>query len=237
MSDPEPDAHNENMHNDAKRHPTLAANETGHDYIVADLHGHRSRLDQALEDIGFDPTRDRLLSVGDLIDRGPESPECIALLNEPWFWAVRGNHEQMLIDAVKSKESMAWSRWLMNGGNWALEQNDDDLADWAEQIDALPFTLTVEHPKGRFGLCHAQYRLPHWEDRFKGVEEDEMDWIWGRSRLKRQETDPVAGIDWVFHGHTIVDDITLLGNSVFLDCGAFAGGPLVLTAVDDWLKR
>lgn len=219
------------------RHPILPANERGRDFIVADLHGHRSRLDRALEEVRFDGDRDRLLSVGDLIDRGPQNLECLDLLDERWFWAVRGNHEQMLIDAVLSQASMAWSRWLMNGGNWALQQDEGELERWGHRLDELPLTLTVEHAKGRIGICHAQYRLPHWNDRVNGQEADIMDWIWGRSRLQQWDDREIPGVDWVFHGHTIVADITRLGNCVFLDCGAFAGGPLVLTPVDDWMTH
>lgn len=223
------------MSSQASRHPSLAANHDGRDFIVADLHGHRTRLDEALAQRSFDPERDRLLSVGDLVDRGPDNADCLALLDEPWFHVVRGNHEQMLIDAVEGQDSLAWSRWLMNGGNWALNMGEAELAGWAERLAALPHTLTLEHPEGRIGICHAQYRLAHWDDRFDAGPADFMDWIWGRSRLTARDSRPVAGVDWIFHGHTILRAVTCLGNSVFLDRGAYNGGPLVLVSVDDWL--
>jgi len=220
-----------------QRHPTLPANTLGRDFVVADLHGHRRRLDQALEEHHFDPSQDRLLSVGDLIDRGPDSPGCLDLLNEPWFWAVRGNHEQMMVDAVTTDEAQAWSRWLMNGGNWALEQPEHELSRWARQIDTLPMTLTIKHPLGTVGLCHAQYRLPHWNDRLRDSEMDVQDWLWGRSRVYRAEPAAIQGVDWVFHGHTIIPRVTALGNAVFLDRGAFTGGPLVVLCLDEWMNN
>ena len=152
-----------------ERHLNLPANNLGRDFILADLHGHRALLEDRLADLNFDTRRDRLFSVGDLIDRGPDSPASLALLEESWFFAVRGNHEQMLIDAVHSQKSMAWSRWLMNGGDWALHLDEEQLARWAERLDALPLTLTLELDDKRLGLCHAQYRLRHWDDRFSGA--------------------------------------------------------------------
>ena len=48
-------------------------NTTGRDLIVGDIHGCFGRLANALTLIDFDPARDRLFSVGDLVDRGPDS--------------------------------------------------------------------------------------------------------------------------------------------------------------------
>lgn len=48
----------------------------------------------------FDPWQDLLVSVGDVIDRGPDSLRCLKLLRKSWIVAVRGNHEQMGLDAL-----------------------------------------------------------------------------------------------------------------------------------------
>jgi serine/threonine protein phosphatase 1 len=48
-------------------------NTAGRDLIVGDIHGCFARLQVALDELGFDPERDRLFSVGDLVDRGPDS--------------------------------------------------------------------------------------------------------------------------------------------------------------------
>ncbi|EOV9087845.1 metallophosphoesterase [Pseudomonas aeruginosa] len=45
----------------------------------------------------FSPTHDRLFVVGDLIDRGPGSHRCARFLAQPYVHAVRGNHEDMLL--------------------------------------------------------------------------------------------------------------------------------------------
>ena len=45
-------------------------NADGRDFVVGDLHGMYAVLERALESVGFAPDRDRLFSVGDLIDPG-----------------------------------------------------------------------------------------------------------------------------------------------------------------------
>src|SRR5258706_5182448 len=79
-----------------KRCLRLPRNAAGRDLVVGDLHGHRSLLEHELDKLAFDPGRDRVLSVGDLIDRGPQSLGTLSLIDEPWFHAVLGNHELML---------------------------------------------------------------------------------------------------------------------------------------------
>lgn len=54
-------------------------------WLVGDLHGCFARLMEALRGRRFDPYQDLLLSVGDLIDRGPQSAECLDLLRYRWF--------------------------------------------------------------------------------------------------------------------------------------------------------
>ncbi len=65
-----------------------------HVWVVGDIHGCFSMLMKRLRECQFDPQQDLLVSVGDLIDRGPDSLGCLALLRESWMTAVRGNHEQ-----------------------------------------------------------------------------------------------------------------------------------------------
>ncbi len=76
----------------------LQKNNKGRDIVVGDIHGMYNHLQQALKLLGFDPEQgDRLISVGDLIDRGNKNLECLSLLDEEWFHMVIGNHEQFAL--------------------------------------------------------------------------------------------------------------------------------------------
>jgi len=68
----------------------FARNPLGRDLAVGDIHGYFSQLEQALDQAGFDPVRDRLFSVGDLTDRGPDCPQALEWLARPWFHPVCG---------------------------------------------------------------------------------------------------------------------------------------------------
>jgi hypothetical protein len=53
----------------------LPANTAGRDFVCGDIHGCFDELDAALAKLQFDPAVDRLISVGDLVDRGPRSAD------------------------------------------------------------------------------------------------------------------------------------------------------------------
>ena len=74
----------------------LPLNTLGKDYVIGDLHGCYVLLILLLHQVKFNPNVDRLISVGDLVDRGNNSLECFNLLNRPWFYSVLGNHEDLL---------------------------------------------------------------------------------------------------------------------------------------------
>jgi bis(5'-nucleosyl)-tetraphosphatase (symmetrical) len=60
---------------------------------VGDVQGCREELERVLEAVRFDPARDRLHSVGDAINRGPDSVGCLRLLKQLGAVMVLGNHE------------------------------------------------------------------------------------------------------------------------------------------------
>ena len=66
----------------------FSPNRLGRDLAVGDIHGYFALLQQALDSIDFDPERDRLFSVGDLTDRGPECAKALDWLARPWFHPV-----------------------------------------------------------------------------------------------------------------------------------------------------
>lgn len=61
------------------------------------------------------PEIDLLISVGDNIDRGPESLDVLRLLNQPRFTSVKGNHEAMALEAFETGDG---NMWLASGGDW-----------------------------------------------------------------------------------------------------------------------
>lgn len=127
----------------------LPANADGRDLVVGDLHGHRSLFEAELERLHFDPARDRVLSVGDLVNRGPESLATLSLIEEPWFHAVLGNHELMLLNHLGYYDSRIHSRksFSCGSGQWiheAVAKNRKRLKKLVDRLAALPLALHVE---------------------------------------------------------------------------------------------
>lgn len=121
----------------------IAGHQWRHIWLSGDIHGCLEQLRRKLWHCRFDPWRDLLISVGDVIDRGPQSLRCLQLLEQHWVRAVRGNHEQMAMDALASQQM---SLWFMNGGDWfiALADNQQKQAKTAlEKCQHLPFILEV----------------------------------------------------------------------------------------------
>lgn len=133
----------------------------GRTFVAGDFHGSFSRLQQFMEFISFDKTKDRIIAVGDLVDRGPDSMNCLRLINEPWFHCVRGNHEQMMFD---STNYAWWSIWQRNGGQWAGKFEDREEAELnvlADKAGELPVMLTVNKKDGsNYHVIHAELFMP-----------------------------------------------------------------------------
>jgi serine/threonine protein phosphatase 1 len=149
---------------------TVPANNQGRDFVVGDLHGCRALLDRLLDFVRFDTKNDRLFSVGDLIDRGPDSMGCLVLLKEPWFYAVRGNHEEMLLDffwkylhhGCPVRQSKTHPLFL-NGGAWINEEYNfgedtpkGTLKELLRKVRQLPLLIVVGEGQQRFHVVHAE---------------------------------------------------------------------------------
>lgn len=146
-------------------HQRFPENLSGRDFVVGDLHGCLDLFQVELDRIGFDATRDRVFSVGDLADRGPDSMGCLRLLHEPWFHAVRGNHEDMLLDyAYPVVAPYAYGRatdlLLRNGGRWVLDLGKSEQGElWEDlvpRVAKLPYVITVGEGLAQFHVAHAE---------------------------------------------------------------------------------
>ncbi len=140
---------------------TLPPNTKGRDFVVGDIHGIFDVLDQALAAVNFDPTRDRLISVGDLIDRGPLSHTALDYLAKPWFYAIRGNHEQMFLYCMRngSLDLDSVNKNLKNGFGWMLQQSPAHLQRIKQAFEQLPAAIQIDSvsgkPEDRIGFVHA----------------------------------------------------------------------------------
>ncbi|MCU5775823.1 metallophosphoesterase [Erwiniaceae bacterium BAC15a-03b] len=199
-----------------------------HIYIVGDLHGCRGLLDQQLIANHFDTEQDLLVSVGDMIDRGPDSLACLALLNEPWFRCVLGNHEAMALAAITTGERDLWE---MNGGNWFYRLSGAALVTARHALNQcrdLPLILHLTLEDRIAVVAHADYPAEHyaWEQQ---VDADKV--VWSRDRinqLQRGRGAVISGADDFYFGHTPLKNPLHAWNQHFIDTGAVFGNRLTL---------
>ncbi len=143
-------------------------NTLGRDFVVGDLHGHYAPLMQLMAAVNFDRSVDRLFAVGDLVDRGPNSLACINLLEQPWFYSVLGNHEDVCLQAAKLLVYKTPDEWnaddliLLNDykelyeGAWLFELDMTQLLALIPLLSALPVIISVGDAQQQCHIVHAE---------------------------------------------------------------------------------
>ena len=164
--------------------------------IIGDIHGCYHTLIGPLSRVGYDSANDNLIFLGDYIDRGLNSYEVVSAIRKlqqqvgkERVVCIRGNHEQMAIDAV---ENNARDLWYYNGGamtDESFERHGEDVASFVAWFKSLPLFCESKH----FIFCHAGLTEPKLEDNTQD------DLLWGRDWLK---SDTRKREKKVIFGHT-----------------------------------
>ena len=222
--------------------------EPGRLYVIGDIHGRADLLDGMIAAIGRDvalrPTPDALtVTVGDYIDRGPDSRGVVErLTHNPFatdFIPLKGNHEALLA-AFLEEPAMA-ERWRHLGGLETLHSYGVDVApmmrgrDFAAAAAALLAALPETHlaflaslatslTAGRYFVCHAGVRpgVPLARQR-----DDDLLWIRNEFLESRADFGKI-----VVHGHTPCEEPERRPNRINVDTGAFMTGRLTFAVIE-----
>jgi serine/threonine protein phosphatase 1 len=202
-------------------------------FAVGDIHGCLDKLTRLLAacEAHAGGRSVRYVFLGDYIDRGPQSRDVVDLLMRKQaarpgtIVCLRGNHEQMAIDAHASERAMPL--WLANNGATTLRNygggriSDEHLA-W---LEALPFC----HDDGLRFFVHAgvdlDVPLPRQEPEVM---------LWMREPFLTH-CDEIDRGRLIVHGHTPLrtGKPDLRRRRLNLDTAAVMGGPLSAAAFDD----
>lgn len=207
----------------------FALNQHGCDLIVGDIHGCFDKLQARLDAVGFDPgAGDRLFSVGDLVDRGPQSDAVLDWLDQPWFHPVLGNHEQMTLLCTVNEQDEA--EYAANGGDWFLRSSPARRQQIAQRLASLPVVIELATTEGTVGIVHADCPAEVWSDFTEALESDHNEEflaglidtaLWSRERCFALCEDKVEGVRAVVVGHTAMTRPMTLGNVIHIDTGAW----------------
>ena len=192
--------------------------------IVGDIHGCYDELQSLLAQLNFDPAEDVLVSVGDIIDRGPKVRETIDFLfSLPRFHMVIGNHEEKLLRYLEGRNVKP-----TGGMQTTIDAYDGRFPlELAEQLRALPLILRT--PSGI--VVHAGF-----DPEMPPDEQGRADCLYMRFYGGKTYFDEINGRAWftlwpaelprVFFGHIPLEDGPAAGNIYALDAGCVFGGRL-----------
>lgn len=192
---------------------------------VGDIHGMYGKLITLMGNVQFNPEEDLLIFLGDYIDRGPQSLECVDyVMNLQQQYpelviCLKGNHEAMCSNYYKyeghkcsfmseGNDLQMVLIWLDNGGKDTFRQFKKlkklELQKRLRWMRMLPNYFQVDN----YFFCHAGVEpyIPLDKQR-----EEDLLWIrrWFITRYNRDET--------IVVGHTPVQRLDYLSVPQFLD--------------------
>lgn len=157
--------------------------------IVGDVHGCLETLKALLAKAeGHTP-----IFVGDLVDRGPKSAQVVQLVIDNGWQCVRGNHEQMMLDATAKTDQNktfhhsydSWRSWMHNGGietlasygvkepRWEMELSEQ-FKQHREWMTKLPYYIEFDNEKNANGdtlfVSHAGLPYNNLEEAIRSQE-------------------------------------------------------------------
>jgi len=136
-------------------------------YAVGDLQGCFAPLRKLLDRVQFDPARDQLWSVGDLVNRGPQSLECLRFFFALGAGArvVLGNHDLHLLAVANG------IRPLKRGDTLREILDAPDCAELLDWLRRQP--LLYRDPSGDYTMLHAGL-APQWTIEYASQLADEV---------------------------------------------------------------
>lgn len=207
---------------------------------IGDIHGCFDLLEPLLASARHG---EMIVTVGDYIDRGPDSAKVLARLHalnlSGRVICLMGNHERMMLDFLDHPAENG-THWLTNGGMqtlWslgldlpqgsaeqALIQTASALSERLGPIEDWLRHLPLIWTSGNVAVVHAATNPTQPLNR-----QDEHTLLWGRPK---PETPARPDGIWVVHGHTIVPDVQI-GNGRFnIDTGAFRSRRLTALRIE-----
>jgi protein phosphatase len=223
--------------------------ETGPFDIIGDVHGCSDELETLLDRLGYrvswsgtgvarsvatePPPGRRAVFVGDLVDRGPRSPDAlrivISLCRAGHAFMVPGNHDMKFWRWLKGNKVT-----LTHGLERTVEQFQFEPRPFRQEvasfIDALPPYLWLDG--GRLAIAHAGIKADMIGDISNSIR---YFCVYGDTDGKADSNGIVIRYNWastyssdttVIYGHIPVTSPTWLNNTCCIDTGCCFGGEL-----------
>ncbi|WAT19158.1 metallophosphoesterase family protein [Aurantiacibacter sp. MUD11] len=233
-------------------HITASVPEGERVYAVGDIHGRSDLFISLIEAIEQDnrdagPADTTVILLGDLVDRGPDSINVIALARE-WmkFRKVRvliGNHEEMFLRSFDNLDMLR--HFLRHGGReTVLSYGLDKKAYTRASIDEVQEMMAAAVPQEDLDFIAGfedMIRIGDYLFVHAGIEPGvpleqqnvgKLRWI-REPFLSHQEPHEFV----VVHGHTIAEEPVDQGNRIGIDTGAYMHGRLTALVLEGQSRR
>ena len=215
------------------------------DFYIGDIHGRSDLLRKLIQFLSRHArTRDlapRFTFLGDVIDRGPDSKTCVQMVfetlrNTPGSILIRGNHEDMMLDTIKSNgQCDASGNWALVGGRQCIESYAGSLntekffkvikEDYPHHI-ALLKSSSLYTQRGGLVAVHAGI-----DPTFTMENQPERVLLWARDSFLNYVSPDMTP---VIHGHSVVGERPVITeNRISIDTGANCNGHLTACIVDE----
>ncbi|MDD1720149.1 MAG: metallophosphoesterase, partial [Methanoregulaceae archaeon] len=197
-------------------------------FAIADIHGNYDALSDVIALSGFNPASDRIIVLGDVVDYGSRSRECIEfLLGLPDRILILGNHDAWFLEWIETGELR--EEWVSQGG-----------AETMCSYSSLPENV----PKSHSDLL--KRALPYYVDEKMRLfvhggfdpavpiqDQPVEQLLWNRRLIAYAARNQVPGYSLVFIGHSPTQQFgrnypLMLHNLVMCDTGARLGECLTL---------
>jgi serine/threonine protein phosphatase 1 len=216
-------------------------------YAVGDIHGELELLEELLGKLEL-KAEDRLVFLGDYVDRGPDASGVVDLLlglrarHQCVF--LLGNHESMFLDFLgwKGEAYFGGDAFLSNGGGRTLAsygffdaQRRGETFDLSPEHRAFYEQCVLSHRDGDYLFVHAglaQVLLDERDVDFALRRSRAEDLLWNRTTGDLPHRLGVT----IIYGHTPRHDFEVRHNEPFsigIDTGAVYGGPLTAIRLPD----
>ena len=214
--------------------------------IIGDVHGCRAELEELLATLGYAIERDgagrpvgarhpdrRAVFVGDLVDRGPDTPGVLRLVMgmvaAGTAFCVAGNHEAKLVKALRGKNVKR-----SHGLDASMEQLDAETEEFRVGVDRFIDGLISHYvlDGGRLVVAHAGL-IERYHGRASGRVREFC--LYGQTTGETDEYGLPVRYPWateyrgravVVYGHTPVPAAEWLNNTLCVDTGCVFGGRL-----------
>jgi serine/threonine protein phosphatase 1 len=194
-------------------------------FAIGDIHGCCDKLVSLMDIIDVDLKKDKLVFIGDYIDRGPGSKEVVDYLiklgkQHSNVVFLKGNHEMMLQNYLSGEDT---ATFLFNGGQETLDsylRKRRGKQGYPIPSSHLGFLQNLElcYETDKYIFVHAGLK-----DNVALDEQDEWDLLWIRDEFIYSDFD--FGKQVIF-GHTPFREPLTLDNKIGIDTGAVYGNKL-----------